>query len=188
MPVGIWVLGAVALGVALFAVIGFNGLVKQRNRVKEAWSGIDVQLKRRHDLIPNLVEVVEGYAAHEKGLLEEITRLRSKTIDVTGLRDTQAAETDLTGSLESLLVLVEDYPALKADENFRQLHHSLVDIEDHLQMARRYYNGSVRDNNTKVESFPSNLIANLFGFVSEEFFELESATERAAPRMNLDLH
>lgn len=173
--------------VGIFTIWGFNSLVRHRNRVKEAWSGIDVQLKRRHDLVPNLVEVVEGYANHEKGLLEEVTRLRRESIKVVGLKDTQTAENNLSNSLESLLVLVENYPALKTDENFRQLHHSLVEIEDHLQMARRYYNGTVRDNNTKAESFPANMIATTFGFMSEEFFELASASERAAPKINLEI-
>ena len=163
----------------------FNRLVRHRNRVKEAWAGIDVQLKRRHDLVPNLVRVVEGYAGHERQVLEEVTRMRGETLAAADRRGLADAERHLTDSLESLLVLVENYPDLKADRNFLDLHHSLVEVEDHLQMARRYYNGTVRDMNIRVEGFPSNVIARMFGFRSQEFFELDSATERAAPRIQL---
>lgn len=168
-----------------FPAWAFNRLVRHRNQVKEAWSGIDVQLKRRHDLVPNLVRTVEAYAAHERGLLEEITRLRASTLQASGFKPLQAAENDLSHSLGSLLVLVENYPALKADQNFLALHHQLVDIEDHLQMARRYYNGAVRDMNNRVEAFPTNVVARMFGFRSQEFFELDSATQRAAPQVRL---
>lgn len=163
----------------------YNCLVRCRNRVKEAWSGIDVQLKRRHDLIPNLVRTVDAYASHERNLLQEVTRLRSETLKATGVDSVQHAENDLSHSLGALLVLVENYPDLKADKNFLDLHNRLVEVEDHLQMARRYYNGSVRDMNNLVESVPTNLIAKIFGFRLQAFFKLDSALERNVPEVRL---
>lgn len=178
---GWWLLVAGATAVAVIWI--YNRLVRQRNRVQEAWAGIDVQLQRRHELIPNLVETVRGYMRHEAGVLEEITLRRS-----TGPADlprVAGQETGLSRAIGQLFVLAEDYPELKASASFGQLHESLVEVEEQLQFARRYFNGAVRDNNTLVESFPSNLVARLFGFPSAEFFEIELASQRQVPSVTL---
>ena len=141
----------------------YNGLIRNRNRVGEAWAGIDVQLQKRAELVPNLVQTVKGYAAHESTVFEEVARIRKTGETSVDARARQ--ETALSKSLGSLFALAEDYPDLKANEGFQQLHSSLIDIENHLQFARRYYNGAVRDNNNLVESFPSNIISNLFNFI-----------------------
>ena len=161
----------------------YNRLVRNRNLVSEAWAGIDVQLQKRSELVPNLVKIVKGYAAHESGVLEDVTRLRSSTENRIGARAQH--ETAFSQSLGRLFALAEDYPDLKASEGFQQLHSSLVEIEDHLQYARRYYNGAVRDNNNLVEAFPSNIIANTFKFRLAEFFEIELASQRSAPNVDL---
>lgn len=161
----------------------YNRLVRNRNLVSEAWAGIDVQLTKRHDLVPNLVTTVKGYVKHESGTFEEVSRIRSDT--QAGVAETASQETALSRSLTRLFALAEDYPDLKASEGFQQLHSSLVEIEDHLQFARRYYNGAVRDNNNAVESFPSNLVAGIFGFKTAEFFEIEFASNRKAPAVDL---
>jgi len=157
----------------------YNRLVRNRNRVSEAWAGIDVQLQKRFELVPNLVQTVKGYASHESSVFEEVARIRKTGETRVDARAQQ--ETALSRSLGRLFALAEDYPDLKASEGFQQLHDSLVDIEDHLQFARRYYNGAVRDNNNLVESFPSNIIAGLFKFKLAEFFEIELASQRSAP-------
>lgn len=172
---------AIALGVAVAAAgvaLAFNRLVRRRNLVREAWSGIDVQLKRRHDLVPNLVEAVRGHASFERGVLEDVTRLRAGT---RASRELQDGENALSVELRRLVAVAEAYPDLRAGESFLDLQRRLADVENQLQMARRYYNGTVRDYNTAVESFPANLVARTFGFPAEEFFEVESAIERAAP-------
>jgi LemA protein len=161
----------------------YNKLVRNRNLVFEAWAGIDVQLQKRSELVPNLVQTVKGYATHESDVFEEVTRLRSSTESNIDARAKQ--ETALSRSLGRLFALAEDYPDLKASEGFQQLHTSLVEIEDHLQYARRYYNGAVRDNNNLVEGFPSNIIANIFKFVTADFFEIELASQRSAPDVEL---
>ncbi|MBT8062836.1 MAG: LemA family protein [Xanthomonadales bacterium] len=161
----------------------YNRLVRQRNLVSEAWAGIDVQLQKRHELVPNLVATVRGYAKHESSLFEEIARERGAAVN--GVAETGESETRLSGSITRLFALAEDYPDLKANEGFQQLHSSLVRIENDLQFARRYYNGAVRDNNNMVESVPSNLVATLFGFQSVEFFEIELASARMAPDVAL---
>ena len=162
----------------------YNRLVRKRNQVNEAWAGIDVQLQRRYDLVPNLVATVKGYMSHESGVLERVTRLRGNP--EMGLGERAREESGLSRSIGRLFALSEDYPDLKASEGFRQLHQSLVTIEEHLQFARRYYNGSVRDNNNLVEGFPSMLIARLFRFGSAAFFEIELASQRATPRIELE--
>jgi LemA protein len=178
-----WIILFVLVAVASWAVLAYNRMVRLRNQVTAAWADIDVQLKRRFDLIPNLVEIVKGYQRHEARVLEDVTRLRS---DVqTPVRERNSRENALTGHIVRLFAVAEAYPELKAAENFRGLHHSLVEVEDHLQYARRYYNGSVRDNNNLVESFPSLLIARLFRFRSAEFFEIELASMREAPGVDL---
>lgn len=163
----------------------YNSLVKQRNIVKEAWSGIDVQLKRRYDLIPNVVDSVKGYAGYEKELLQRITAMRTKTMQLNTPGEKVKPESELSGMLKNLLVVAENYPDLKANQNFLNLQNQLTEVEDQIQYARRYYNGAVRDYNTKVESFPSNIIASLSGFKIEEFFEISLATERETPKVGL---
>jgi LemA protein len=161
----------------------YNRLVRNRNRVSEAWAGIDVQLQKRSELVPNLVQTVKGYASHESAVFEEVAQVRTTRGSEVGTRARQ--ETALSRSLGRLFALAEDYPDLKASEGFQQLHSSLVDIEDHLQFARRYYNGAVRDHNNLVESFPSNIVANIFSFTQAEFFEIEMAGQRSAPDVDL---
>lgn len=161
----------------------YNQLVKMRNRVNEAWAGIDVQLQRRYDLVPNLLATVKGYMKHESGVLERVTRLRKQP--EMGLPERAEQETGLSRSIGKLFAVAEDYPDLKASEGFIQLHNSLVEIEDQLQYARRYYNGSVRDNNNLVEGFPSMIIARWFSFRAASFFEIELASQRSAPQVEL---
>jgi LemA protein len=173
------------LSSALWGVYAYNRLVKHANLAREAWSGIDVQLERRHDLIPNLVAVVEAYAKHEHEVLESVTRARRRAVDGEPAPELQRRENQLTGSLRSLLALAENYPELLANRSFADLHDQLVEIEDRIQMARRYFNGSVRDYNIRVESFPSNLVARALGFEIRAFFELASATERRAPSVEI---
>lgn len=172
----------VVLGLIVMSM--YNKLVALKNRVLEAWSGIDVQLKRRYDLIPNLVNTVKGYAAHESGTLEKVIQARNQAMSASGSKDINGqvqAENALASTLKSLFALSENYPDLKANTSFIQLQSSLGEIEEHLQNARRYYNALVRDNNTAVESFPSNLIANNFGFGRFDFFEIENDAERDNP-------
>jgi LemA protein len=165
----------VLLGIFLIAM--YNSLVQLRVRSESAWSDIDVQLKRRHDLIPNLVETVKGYAAHEKGTFENIAKFRSMAMQATGPVDKAAAENQLTGALKSLFAVAENYPQLQASQEFTQLQNSLSAIEDAIQNARRYYNAVVRDLNTKIQSFPTNILAGMFGFQQKQFFEA-AATDR----------
>ena len=174
----------IALIIGSWAVWAFNRLIRLRNQVKEAWAGIDVQLQRRYDLVPNLVATVKGYTAHESGALERVTRLRGNP--EMNLADRADEESGLSRSLGRLFALAEDYPDLKASEGFQQLHSSLVEIEEHLQFARRYYNGSVRDNNNFVEGFPSMVIARTFGFRTAAFFEIELASQRSVPEIDLE--
>ncbi len=164
--------------VVLFVIAAYNGLVTLRNRTEEAWSDIDVQLKRRYDLIPNLVSAVKGYAAHETGVFERVTEARTKAMSATSTADKAGAENMLTGALKSVFALAEAYPDLKANTNFLELQQELSDTENKIQASRRFYNGNVRDLNTKIESFPSNIIASLFSFVKREFFELEDAAAK----------
>ena len=178
----------VVIGLLLIAgIVYYNKLIKYRNLVNEAWAGIDVQLQKRAELVPNLVQVVKGYAAHESGVFEDVVRIRSNAnADPDEAVAARAKhETALSKSLSRLFALAEDYPDLKASEGFQQLHQSLVEIEDHLQFARRYYNGATRDNNNAVQSFPSNIVANIFHFSQAEFFEIELASQRAVPDVEL---
>jgi LemA protein len=162
--------------VIAFLLIGmYNSLVQLRVRCDSAWSDIDVQLKRRHDLIPNLVETVKGYATHEKGTFENIAKFRSQAMQATTPADKAGAENQLTGALKSLFAVAENYPQLKASEEFTQLQTSLGQTEDTIQNSRRYYNAVVRDLNTKIQSFPNNLIAGMFGFQQRQFFEVAEA-------------
>ncbi len=161
----------------------YNGLVTLRNLVEEGWATIDVQLKKRYDLIPNLVETVKGYAKHEKQTLEAVISARNAAMTATDRKDKMAAENVLTGTLKTLFALQEDYPNLKANVNFTDLQNQLRYIEDDLVRARRYYNGTVKTFNTKIELFPSSIIARHKGFERKEYFELESAEERRAPKV-----
>ena len=165
----------------LFVAVSFNRLVRYTNLVDEAFSGIDVQLKRRHELIPNLVECVKEYAAFERSLLEDVVAARSSTATTNDMAGLNARENGLTADLVKFFAVAEAYPELKADTSFSQLSSQLVEVEDAIQYSRRYFNGAVRNLNISIESFPSNLVANLFDFTTKEFFEVDSVTERAAP-------
>jgi LemA protein len=165
----------ILIALAVFALVIYNGLVQLKVRAESAWSDIDVQLKRRHDLVPNLVETVKGYAAHEKGTFEAVVNARSRAMSAQSPAARAEAENILTGALKSLFALAEAYPQLRAAENFGQLQQQLSSIEDAIQNARRYYNAVVRDLNTKVLQFPSNVIARAFGFREREFFEISEA-------------
>ena len=163
----------VAIVVVLILAAMYNGLVQSKVQTEEAAAQIDVQLQRRNDLIPNLVNTVKGYAAHEKGVFEEVTRARSAIMDAKGVKETAEAENQLEGALKSLFAVAESYPDLKANQNFSELQAELVDTEDKIQASRRFYNGGVRDLNTKIKLFPNNIFANMLGFKEREFFEVE---------------
>lgn len=167
----------ILIGVVVFALLYgvslYNGFVKLATRVEEAWSDIDVQLKRRYDLIPNLINTVKGYAAHESGLFQKVTEARSQAMQAGSVADHGAAENMLTGALKSLFAVAENYPDLKANTNFLELQRELSDTENKIQASRRFYNGTVMELNTKVDMFPSNIVANMFKFVKREFFEIE---------------
>ena len=184
MPI-VYILVLIALLLVYF-IIAFNKLVKSRNIKREAWSGIDVQLKQRHELVPNLVNLVKGYARHEKKLLEEITITRSSAMGAKMISDRGGKEGFLGTQLSKLLVVVENYPDLKADKNFLDFQKKLSDIENTLQHARRYYNGAVRDLNNLVEAFPSSIVASISGFKEAEFFQLDDPSENIVP--DIDLH
>ncbi len=176
----------IVLAIAAYAVVIYNGLVKARQMVREAWSGIDVQLKRRADLIPNLLETVKGYASHEKDTLAEVTEMRARAQGVPAgdVAGRAVAEGMLSQALGKLFAVAEAYPDLKANENFRDLQQSLDKMETEIQMARRYYNGAARDLNVRVESFPSNLVANTFKFEQADYFEIENDADRAVPKVD----
>ena len=172
MPVSYIILGILFL-VILWAVISYNRLIVLRNRSKEAWSDIDVQLKRRYNLIPNLVETVKGYAAHEREVFEKVTEARTRAMGAATAKEKGEAENMLSSTLKSLFAVAENYPQLKASTNFLELQRELRDTEDKIQAARRFYNGNVRDLNIKIESFPANIIASLFSFKKMDLFEIE---------------
>ncbi|MDQ0392313.1 LemA family protein [Labrys monachus] len=177
------ILGIVAV-VALYAITAYNGLIRNKNLTAEGWSGIDVQLRRRADLIPNLVETVKGYATHEKGVFEAVTQARAASLGAKGVGAKSAAEGGLQAALANLFAVAEAYPTLKADANFRDLQSQLSGIEDDIQASRRYYNGAARNFNTQIESFPSNLIANAFHFQKAEYFEIGDEAARTAPKVS----
>ena len=181
---GMFIVVIAVVFVAITAVSVYNRLVRLRMLTREALSGVDVQLKRRHDLIPNIVETVKGYAGHERKLLEEVTAMRSGPMSAGGVKEKAAAENMLSRTLKSIFALAEAYPDLKANQNFLGLQKTLSETEDQIQLARRYYNGTVRDYNVLTETFPSSLVANMFKFERTEFFEIEYATERVAPDVN----
>lgn len=181
---GILLVAAFA-AVLVAVVIVYNGLVKLRVLGDNAWADIDVQLKRRHDLVPNVVEAVKGYAGYERGTLESVIQARSRAMAAQGPAARGAAEGDLSGALRGLFAIVEAYPQLRASEHFQQLQTTLVQIEDAIQNARRYYNAVVRDFNTRAQQFPFSLVATAFGFKTREFFQLAGAEEAAVPRVNM---
>lgn len=172
----------VVIGLALVWLwLTYNGLVTAKLRIDEAWSDINVQLKRRYDLIPNVVETIKGYTKHESTVFEEVTAARAQAIDANGIGQKAVAENQLAGALKSLFAVAEDYPDLKANENFKQLQDELVDTEDKIQAARRFYNGTVRDYNIKLQVFPTNTIAKMLGFGHRDFFEVENLAEVEKP-------
>jgi LemA protein len=175
---------ALIVAVAGYLMYAYNALVSLKNLVEEGWSGIDVQLKRRADLIPNLIETVKGYAAHEDKLFRDIADLRAKSIAGGSVADQSAVGQAMSAALGRLFAVAEAYPELKADANFRDLQDKLSGIEDEIQLSRRYYNGSVRNLNTMVESFPSNVVANVFRFLKAEFFEIGDAAQRDVPKVD----
>jgi LemA protein len=180
-----WLIG-LASGVAiLWLVRCYNGLVRSRILVREAFSGIDVQLKRRHELIPNLVRVVAAYTQHEASLLQKVSQLRGEAVRAMRPAEKEAAEAALNSELIQVVGLVESYPALRSDDQYLELMRQLSEVEDDLQKSRRYYNGTVRDLNTRVESFPSNLVARLFGFSLESYFSLDRLSEALVPKIQL---
>jgi LemA protein len=176
---------ALLAGLVLWGVLTFNRLVRDRNQVRSAWSDIDVQLTRRHDLVPQLVEAVRAYANYERATLSAVTELRTRAEAAGSLRDKARLEDEMEAGLHRLIALAEAYPELKADGNFLQLQRDLVETEDHLQYARRFYNGAVRIYNTRIESFPDMLVAKPFAFSPAEFFAVDDAEVRAAPRVGL---
>lgn len=183
-----FLISAVAAIVLIFgwAVWCYNSLVRLRKQIDEAWSNVDVQLKRRRDLIPSLVDVVQGYVEHESQLLKRVTEQRSKSGAASGARQTAREESSLSDGISNVLALVEAYPELEADDRFSKLQNTLVDVEDDLQYARRFYNGTVRDFNIRCEQFPVLIVAKIAGFEPEEFFEISLATEREVPDVNLE--
>ncbi|RKZ30672.1 LemA family protein [bacterium] len=179
------ILAVVVIIVAVFVIMLYNRLVGLKNRAESSWADIDVQLKRRYDLIPNLVETVKGYAGHERETFENVTKARQQAIEVTGdVAKMAQAENFLTQTLRSLFALAEAYPELKANQNFLDLQAQLAEIEEVLSQARRYYNAVVRDLNTAVEKVPTNIVAMLFGFKKREYFEIEDAAAREAPKVD----
>lgn len=172
----------IGLLIAMFVGI-YNSLIKLRNMSEQSWSDINVQLKRRYDLVPNLVETVKGYASHEKDTFEKVVQARNAAMQASSPGDKAQAENILQSTLKSLFALAESYPDLKANQNFVELQKELSNIEEQIQLSRRYYNAVVRDLNTKIESVPSNLVANMFGFTKKEYFELDSTEERRAPQV-----
>lgn len=175
------IIGVIVAVILIWGISIYNGLIKLKNRVDEAWSDIDVQLKRRYDLIPNLISTVKGYAAHESQTFEKVTEARNKAMQAQGTGDAKAqaeAENMLSGTLKSIFALAENYPDLKANQNFLELQRELSDTEDKIQASRRFYNGNVRDFNIKIELFPNNIFAGILRFTKREFFEIANEAER----------
>ena len=182
-PTTLMILGVIV--VLAFAIIGiYNALVRLKNKVDEGWADIDTQLKRRYDLIPNMVETVKGYAKHEKSTFEEVTKARNMAMKATDPDARAEAENFLSSTLKSLFALAENYPELKANQNFLDLQNTLRDIEEHIQLSRRYYNATVRDFNTKIQVFPNNMVAGMLGFSDRKFFEVGKAEEREAVKVS----
>ncbi len=178
---GLYIIGGILLIILIFLIVLYNKLIRLRNMVSEGWSGIDVQLKKRYDLIPKLVDTVQGYAKHEKELFREITESRTKAIAATSVSEQGNAESAINRSIDKLLVAVEAYPDLKANQNFLDLQRELSKVEEDIALSRRYYNGTVRNINIAIESFPNNMVAGMFGFGRAEFFEIEDI-QREIPK------
>lgn len=179
------IVALIILGILVFWIIGiYNGLVRLRNAVKNAWSQIDVQLKRRHDLIPNLVETAKGYMKHERETLESVTRARNLAQQASGVSEQGQAESGLSQALSNFFVVVEQYPDLKANENFLQIQEELTSTENRISFARQAYNDAVMTLNNKIEMFPSNIVAGMFNFAKSDFFEIENAAEREVPKVS----
>jgi LemA protein len=178
------ILVALVVLVGVIYILMRNSIIASRNRVDEAWSGIDVQLKRRHDLIPNLVEAVKGYATHERETFEKVTQARAGAMQAEGVQQTAQAESALTQALGGLRVVAEQYPELRATENFQQLQNQLSELEDEIQAARRIYNSNVQSYNTKIQQFPMSIVADQGGFTDKEFFEIADDSEREAPQVS----
>ncbi|HEY4510348.1 MAG TPA: LemA family protein [Candidatus Paceibacterota bacterium] len=176
-----WIIIGIAAIILGWFVGSYNGFVRLVTRAKEAWADIDVQLRRRYDLIPNLIETVKGYASHERELFQSVTEARTRAMGATGAREKAEAENILAGTLKSLFAVSENYPQLRANENFLELQRELTDTEDKIQAARRFYNGNARDLNIKVDSFPASIIAGIFGFKKMEFFELGASDVAREP-------
>lgn len=179
----VYIYGLVPLMIVVYGIVLYNAFIALRMRAEASWSDIDVQLKRRHNLIPQLVGAVQTYAAYERAIMEAVVEARSKGMQAQGILEQSRAEKHLTHELKQLLVVVENYPEIKADGTFLKLQHELVEVEDAIQNARRYYNAVVRDYNTKIESFPDMLIAKPFRFTRRDYFELESLEEAAVPKV-----
>jgi|SRR5665648_19781 len=180
--ISVWIILGIVVVAAIFMWAAYNSLVTLRVRVNEAWSDITVQLKRRLDLIPNLVNTVQGYAKHEKSVFEEVTAARSNALNAQSVEETAKSENMLSGALKSMFAVAEAYPDLKANQNFLELQNELVDTEDKIQASRRFYNGGVRDLNTKIQIFPNNIFASMLGFKKCDFFELDSAEQAVAEK------
>ena len=181
-----YIILAIAVVLALWGAATYNGLVRRRNMVAEGWSGIEAQLKRRADLIPNLVETVKGYAAHEDKLFRDLAELRAKSISGGSVTEQSQVSQAMTGMLGRLFAIAEAYPELKADANFRDLQDKLSGIEDEIQLSRRYYNGAVRNFNTMIESFPTNIISGFFQFTKADFFEIGDQAARQVPKVEFN--
>jgi LemA protein len=183
MVIVLIIVGLIVL-VGVIYILMRNSIIASRNRVDEAWSGIDVQLKRRHDLVPNLVESVKGYASHEQRTFENVTKARSQAMAAEGVQDTAKAESALGAALGQLRVVAEQYPDLRATENFQQLQRQLSELEDEIQASRRIYNSNVQSYNTKIQQFPMSIVAQQGGFTDREFFEIEDAADREVPEVS----
>ena len=174
----------IAILIILYLIIAYNSLVKLKNMAEEGWSGIDVQLKKRYNLIPNLVSTVKGYASHEKEVFENVSAMRSTGINAETVKQQANAENMLTQALGKLFAVAENYPDLRANQNFMELQNELSQIEKDIELARRYYNGTVRENNIKIESFPSNIVANMFSFKKFDFFEIDDQSIKTTPKVD----
>ncbi len=178
------ILVALVVLVGVIYILMRNSIIASRNRVEEAWSGIDVQLKRRHDLVPNLVESVQGYATHERATFENVTKARSQAVAAEGVQETAQAESALSAALGQLRVVAEQYPDLRATENFQQLQNQLSQLEDEIQASRRIYNSNVQSYNTKIQQFPMSIVANQGGFTARDFFEISEPSDREVPEVS----
>ncbi|HVO54801.1 MAG TPA: LemA family protein [Solirubrobacterales bacterium] len=186
MTIVIIVVVAILVIAVLYYIAKRNSIIASRNRVDESWSGIDVQLKRRHDLVPNLVETVKGYASHESEVFEKATKARAAAMEAHSVADTSKAESQLTGALTDLRAVAENYPTLRATENFQQLSRNLSELEDEIQASRRIYNSNVQSYNTDIQQFPGSIIANQGNFTAREYFEIEDKAEREPVSVSFD--